>query len=120
MSERRRTEAEAGYRSGNQGERREGFRGLRGSTGVGHQVYLPGEGDDGGGRRLAGGGGKTSKGAEELGEAKEDIGEGGSDSADIGGFLQGRGATSLIIRGQDMGSHPKDGKGANRVSTRGG
>ena len=81
------------------GERREGFQGLRGPTGVGHQVYLPGEGDDGGRRRLAGGGGKPGKGAEELGEAKEDIGEGGSDGADIGGFLQGRGATSPIIRG---------------------
>ena len=78
MSEQRRTEAEAGYRSRNQGECRKGFRSLRGTTGVGLQVYLPGEGDDGGRRRLAGGGEKPEKGAEELGEAKEDIGEGGS------------------------------------------
>ena len=99
MSERRITEAEVGYRSGNQGECREGFRGLRGPTGVGLQVYLPREGDDGGRRRLSGGGGKPSKGTEELGEAKEDIGEGGSDGADIGGFLQGRGAPSPTIRG---------------------
>ena len=63
---------------------------------------------------------KEEKGAEELGEAKEDIGEGGSDGADIGGFLQGRGATSPIIRGRDMGSNAKDGKGAKRISTRGG
>ena len=73
-----------------------------------------------GGRRLAGGGRKPKKGAEELGEAKEDIGEGGRDGADIGGFLQGRGATSPIIWGRDMGSNPKDGKGAKRVSTWGG
>ena len=69
---------------------------------------------------MAGGGGKPSKGAEELGEATEDIGEGGSDGTDIGSFFQGRGVTSLIIWGRDVGSHLKDGAGVEWVSTRGG
>ena len=88
MPEWRRTETEAGYRSGDQGEHGERIRSLGGPTGVGTQVYLSGEGDDGGGQRLAGGGRKPSNGAEELGEATEDIGEGGSDGADIGGLFQ--------------------------------
>ena len=113
-------ETETEYRNGAQGEHREGLRGLRIPTGGSPQVYVSGEGDDGGGRRLAGGGGKPSKGAEELGEATEDIGEGGSDGADIGGFFQGRGATSIIIWGRDVGGHPKDRTGAKWVSTRGG
>ena len=46
--------------------------------------------------------------------------EGGSVGADIRGFLQGRGTTSPLIRGRDMGSNPKDGKGAKRISTWGG
>ena len=75
---------------------------------------------DGWGRRLAGGSGKPSKDAEELGEATEDIGEGGSDGADIGGLFQGSGATSITVRGRDVGGHPKDGAGAEWVSTRGG
>ena len=64
--------------------------------------------------------GNLKKGTEELGEAKQDIGEVGSNGAGIGGFLQGRGATSPIIRGRDMGSNPTDGKGTERFPTRGG
>ena len=120
MSERRRQEAEAGYRDRNQGECREVLRGLRGTTRVGLQFYLPGEGDDGGRRRLAGGGGKSEKGTEELGEAKQDIGEVGSNGADLRDFLQERGSESTFIRGRDVGSNPTDGKGAERFPTRGG
>ena len=46
--------------------------------------HLPGEGDDGGGRRLAGSSGEFSKDTEELGETKEDIKKGGSDTTDLG------------------------------------
>ena len=42
------------------------------------------------------------------------------EEADIRGLFQGRGATSIIIWGRDVGGHPKDGTGAKWISTRGG
>ena len=65
--------------------------------------------------------GNLAKARRSWGRLRRILGrKGGSDGADIGGFLQGHGATSLIIWGRDMGSNPKDGKGAKRIYLRGG
>ena len=94
------------------GKHRDGLRGIWETTA---KFQVPGENNDGGGRRLARGGGKPGEGTEELGTAEADTEQVRGGKENIGEFFQGGNSTGAAVWGGDVGVDSKNREGVELV-----